>query len=69
MKIELLPQKEKLTRNAATFKCEDCQALIGAQKDNAGNIKPESLTNYYRVQIKGERISWKFVCTKCSYKY
>ena len=69
MKIELLPQKEKLTRNAATFKCEDCQALIGAQKDNAGNTKSESLTNYYRVQIKEPRIKFRFVCLSCSCKY
>ena len=66
---EELPHKEILTRTVNTFKCEDCEKLIGALKDNAGETKPESLLDYCRVQIKAPRIKFRFVCLSCSCKY
>jgi hypothetical protein len=68
MMTEELPHKEILKRTVNTFKCEDCEKLIGAQKDNAGENKPDSVTEYYRVKLL-EPMRFIFVCPNCSCKY
>ena len=62
-----LPSKEKLTRGANTFKCELCDNLIGEQPNKSGSVKPESITEYYRIKLENKGIyKFIFVCPKCA---
>jgi len=63
-----LPTKEKLTRHKNVFKCELCSQVIGEQPDKNGDIKPESVTEYYRIKLE-DPIQFVFCCPTCSYKY
>ena len=68
MNYSELPQKEKLTITASTFKCELCSEIIGAIPDKNGGVKPESITSYYRIMLR-DPMQFVFCCPTCAEKY
>ncbi len=65
MSKEELEAYEELSRGASLFHCENCNTLIGEQPDNKGEVKPESILTYWRVERRDPYLRWIFLCTLC----